>query len=193
MSHVVLYVLIRTDMSHEIETKILDIKPRKIIAHLNALGAKKVAKNRLVVDWYRLRGMKEGKDPWYLRIRSYSDGTHEVTWKAHSAIARGVRRHKEINLTLEEPEKLADLFEQIGLEKYAHQEKDRTSYTFKRWRIDIDTYPKMPPFLEIEGKNEKQVHECIALLGLEKNRRWAEGERTLIQRIYKLDWYDMRF
>jgi hypothetical protein len=51
----------------------------------------------------------------------------------------------------------------------------------------------MPAFLEIEGKSEDEVKEAVALLGLENNRTWAEGERILIQKVYGLDWYDMRF
>ena len=180
-------------MAHEIETKVLDIDSRAVQARLRKLGAKKIRKTRLIVDWYRLVGTKEGRDEWYLRIRSYDGKTHEVTWEAKSKILGAARKHKEINFIVTEPEKLADLFKSIGLEKYAHQEKDRTSYTLKEWAIEIDDYPGMPPFLEIEGSSEQHVNECIKLLGLEKNRTWAEGERTLIQNIYKLDWYSMKF
>ncbi|MFZ2887050.1 MAG: CYTH domain-containing protein, partial [Minisyncoccia bacterium] len=150
-------------------------------------------KTRLVVDWFRPVGTKEGEDQWYLRIRSNSEGKHEVTWKAKSEIVGSVRKHKEINFNSEAPEKLADLFESIGLEKYAHQEKDRTSFTLKDWSFEIDDYPGMPPFLEIEGTSEEKVHEAITMLGLENNRTWAEGERKLIQNIYNLDWYSMKF
>lgn len=130
---------------------------------------------------------------WCLRIRSNSEGKHEVTWKAKSEILGTVRKHKEINFHIDEPEELSDLFEEIGLEKYAHQEKDRTSFTLKDWLFEIDDYPGMPPFMEIEGSSEEHVNEAIILLGLEKNRTWTEGERTLIQKVYGLDWYDMKF
>jgi adenylate cyclase class 2 len=88
---------------------------------------------------------------------------------------------------------LADLFEELGLEKYAHQEKDRTTFTFKDWQFDIDQYPKMPPFMEIEGKSEEHLKEAMQLLGLENNRTYAKGERTLIQEVFGLDWYNMKF
>jgi len=180
-------------MAHEIETKVLDIDARDIKVKLVSLGAKKIQDTRLIVDWYRPMGIKEGEDPWFLRIRSYSDGKHEVTWKAKSDILGTARRHKEINFNIGEPEKLGDLFEEIGLEKYAHQEKDRTSFTYKDWQFDIDQYPGMPAFLEIEGNSEEHVNEAIVLLGLAKNRTWAKGERILIQDTYNLDWYNMKF
>lgn len=180
-------------MAHEIETKVLDIDSAQIEKKLAELGATRIKKTRLAVDWFRVVGTKEGDDKWYLRIRSNSEGVHEVTWKAKSELLGVARKHKEINFNIAEPEKLADLFEGIGLEKYAHQEKDRTSYALKDWSIEIDDYPGMPPFLEIEGSSEEHVQEAIKLLGLESNRTWAEGERKLVQDIYNLDWYSMKF
>lgn len=180
-------------MAQEIETKVLDIDIENIKAKLVALGAEKSAENRLVVDWFRFKGEKSGEEQWFLRIRTYSDGRNEVTWKAKSDILGTARRHKEINFDIVEPEKLADLFEEIGLEKYAHQEKDRTSFTYKDWQFDIDQYPRMPAFVEIEGKSEEHVKEAMTLLGLENNRTWAKGERILIEEVYGLNWYDMKF
>jgi adenylate cyclase class 2 len=179
-------------MAHEIETKVLDIEAKAIEKKLAAMGAQKIQETVLRVDWYRTKGIAEGEDPWFLRIRSKSDGGHEVTWKAKSDILGTARKHKEINFAIAEPEKLADLFEQLGLEKYARQDKERISFVLKDWLFEIDHYPNMPPFLEIEGKSEAHVNEAIVLLGLEKNRTWAKGERILIQEIYGLDWYDMK-
>jgi len=180
-------------MAHEIETKVLGIEVKKVKKKLILLGAKKTQETRLIVDWYRIKGIKEGEDPWFLRIRSNSAGKYEVTWKAKSDILGVARKHKEINFLIAEPEKLADLFEELGLEKYAHQEKDRTSFSLKNWAFDIDQYPKMPAYLEIEGNSEENVNEAIKILGLGKNKTWAKGERILIQDTYGLDWYNMKF
>ncbi len=180
-------------MAYEIETKVLDIDADAIKEGLIALGAVKKQETRLLVDWYQVAGTKEGSEDWFLRIRSNSEGKHEVTWKAKSSIIGVGRKHKEINFLITEPEKLADLFLELGLEKYAHQEKDRTSLALKDWLIEIDQYPNMPPFLEIEGKDEDHLKEAIKLLGLENNRTWAKGERILIQEVYGLDWYNMKF
>ncbi len=180
-------------MAHEIETKVLDINPDAIKEKLLSIGAEKIQETKLIVDWYRIKGVKEGEDPWFLRIRSNSEGVHEVTWKAKSDIIGTARKHKEINFVISEPEKLSDLFEELGLEKYAHQEKQRTSFIYQNWQFDIDQYPHMPAYLEIEGTSEESVNEAINLLGLENNRTWAKGERILIQDIYRLDWYSMSF
>lgn len=180
-------------MAHEIETKVLDIDSEKIKSELIKLGAKETKDTKLVVDWYRPAGIKEGEDPWFLRIRTNSEGVNEVTWKAKSDILGQVRKHKEINFKIEEPEKLDDLFEELNLEKYAHQEKKRISFEYEDWIFEIDLYPGMPAFLEIEGNGEEHIIEAMKLLGIENNRTWNDGERTLIQDVYGLDWYDMKF
>ena len=178
---------------HEIETKVLDIDKEEITKKVISVGGKKTGETRLNVNWYRLRGTKEGDEQWFLRIRSNSEGKHEATWKAKSEILGIARKHKEINLNVEEPEKLGLIFEEIGLEKYAHQEKDRTSLTLKNCLLEIDEYPGMPAFLEIEGDSEENIKEIMKLLNLEKNKTWEKGERILIQEMYGLDWYQMRF
>lgn len=180
-------------MAHEIETKVLDIDSEKIEKELLILGANKKKDTKLVVDWYRPIGTKEGEDAWFLRIRTNSEGGNEVTWKAKSDIIGKVRKHKEINFSISEPEKLDDLFEELGLEKYAHQEKKRTSFEYKDWIFEIDLYPNMPAFLEIEGNSEEHIVEAMKLLSIENNRTWTDGERTLIQDVYGLDWYNMKF
>ncbi len=180
-------------MAHEVETKVLDIEPDRITAKLLSLGALKNKEVKLMVDWYRPKGVGEGEDPWFLRIRSDSEGGHEVTWKAKSDLTGISRKHKEINFLISEPEKLADLFEELGLEKYAHQDKYRTSFSLRDWQLDIDQYPGAPAFLEIEGLNDEHLKEGLKLLGLESNRTWAKGERLLIQEVYGLNWYDMKF
>lgn len=180
-------------MAQEIETKVLNIDAKDIKQKLLSFGANKTQETRLIVDWYRIKGIKEGEDPWFLRIRSNSEGKCEVTWKAKSDILGTARKHKEINFNIQEPEKLSDLFEELGLEKYAHQEKDRTSFSYKDWRFDIDQYPKMPAYLEIEGVSEEHVNQAIKLIGLDSSPTWAKGERILIQDTYGLDWYKMNF
>jgi adenylate cyclase class 2 len=175
------------------EVKVLEVDVEALRQKLTTLGAKKIQETRLVVDWYRLIGVKEGEDNWFLRIRSKANGKHEVTWKAKSDLIGIVRRHKEINFEIAEPEQLADLFCEIGLEKYAHQEKDRLSFDYKDWKFDIDQYPGMPAYLEIEGKSEESIKEAIKLLDLGNNKTWAKGERILIQDTYGLDWYNMKF
>ena len=53
--------------------------------------------------------------------------------------------------------KAGNMFLEFGMELYAHQEKYRVSFSYKDWRFDLDQYPGMPAYLEIEGKNEDGI------------------------------------
>jgi predicted adenylyl cyclase CyaB len=178
-------------MAKELETKVLDVNEKKIISRLKSVGAKKVLKTKLRVYWFNIKGKKTYD--WYLRIRRYSDGKNEVTWKGKSIVHGVSRSHKEINFSIESFEKIFDLFLEMGLENYAFQEKYRTSWEYKEWHFDLDRYPGMNPYLEIEAPSEKLVQEAIRLLKLNSHETWNEGEKTLIEGKYKLNWHKMQF
>ncbi len=180
-------------MNYEVETKVLDVDGKDISSRLDVLGAKKILDTKYIVDWFRTKGSAEGDDQWYLRIRTDSAGRSELAWKGLSEVLGDSRKHREINLALEKPDEVADLLLEIGLEKYAHQEKYRTSWVLKDWRFDLDTYPDMPPYLEIEGKDEAHIQQALMLLELQKHKKDTTGERILIQEQYGLDWYNMSF
>lgn len=178
---------------HEIETKVLEVDVNSIIEKLNNLGAEKIQEATLTVDWFSLPGVSKDKQPWFLRARSYSTGKVEVTWKGELETLGTSRKVKEINIGVEDHEKMKMLFEAIGLVAYAHQEKKRVSWRLDNVQFDIDTYPKMQPYLEIEAESENKINEMIKKLNLEKKETWNDGERTLIEERYKLNWSDMRF
>ena len=179
---------------HEIETKILDIDVKEIKKKLNSLDAKEIQNTRLVVDWYGPKGLThEGDDPWYLRVRTTSDGKSEVSWKSLPKITGNTRHSDEINFNINDAVLTGKLLENIDLEHYAHQEKDRVSFTLKDWNFDLDQYPGMPAYLEIEGKSHEHVQEAIKLLNLENYKSIGEGERVLIKKEYRLNWFNMRF
>ena len=61
------------------------------------------------------------------------------------------------------------------------------------WQFDLDQYPNMPAYLEIEGKHEEHIQEILKKLGLEGHEYSLEGERILIEKKYGLNWNEMRF
>ena len=79
------------------------------------------------------------------------------------------------------------------VQKRIGKTKSDTSFKYKDWQFDIDQYPEMPAYLEIEGVSDEHVREAMRLLGIENNATWAKGERILIQDTYGLDWYHMNF
>jgi len=63
----------------------------------------------------------------------------------------------------------------------------------ENWNFDLDQYPGMPAYLEIEGNSENHINEAIKLLELQDYEALSEGETKLIKEKYGLNWNDMRF
>lgn len=177
----------------EIETKVLEINKEEVIKKIISLGGMQTQDIRLFVDWYSLPGIEGNNHPWYLRVRRTSDGRSEVSFKSLPTIVGNTRQSKEINVDVSDDKKAKELLDAIGLICYAHQEKDRTSFVLKEWNFDVDTYPAMPAYLEIEGTSEEHIKEAILLLDLESHLSISEGERKLIEEKYGLNWSNMYF
>lgn len=178
---------------HEIETKILEIDTDSVVNKLIELGANKIKETRLIVDWYCTKEAIENGHPWYLRVRSASDGKSEITWKSLETFVGNTRQSKEVNVDVSDFNSAKLILEAIGLVHYAHQEKDRISFTHQGWNFDLDQYPGMPAYLEIEGISEDHVAEAIGLLELQSHEALSQGETKLIRERYGLDWNNMRF
>jgi len=179
---------------HEIETKVLEVDKKEIEKKLKILKAKKISEDMLIVDWYGPKGLThKGDDPYFLRVRSYSTGKIEVTCKWNKKTTSNAVQYDEVNVLVDNHNKTKSLFESIGLENYAHQEKKRVSWKLGNVQFDLDTYPEMPAYLEIEAESEKEIKKMIKKFDLGNYETWNDGERTLIEGKYKLNWSDMRF
>ncbi|MET8682378.1 hypothetical protein ABZW18_33645 [Streptomyces sp. NPDC004647] len=57
----------------------------------------------------------------------------------------------------------------MGFEAKAYQENHRTSYLLDNVRLEIDSWPLIPPYLEIEGDSVDEVRKTADLLGIAPN------------------------
>lgn len=58
------------------------------------------------------------------------------------------------------------ILESIGLSKRSYQEKIRYSYTYKDAEVEIDIWPLLKPYLEIECDDDDLINEIIKKLNL---------------------------
>jgi adenylate cyclase class 2 len=177
----------------EIETKVLEVSREGVAQKLRALKAIETQNTRLVVDWYSSADVVGNNHPWYLRVRSFGVEKAEISWKSLPTIVGNTRHSDEITVPVSDFQTAKSILDALGLKNYAHQEKDRLSFQYQDWNFDIDQYPNMPCYLEIEGTSHQHVNEAIKLLNLETHESISEGERRLIEEKYKLNWSDMRF
>lgn len=139
-----------TDVSHLPKEKILEI--------VNSDAMIKLFENNLINPnkWLRLR---QSNDKVELTVK-------HVFEKEESSIQKVLET--EINVSSLSEANL--LLESVGLARRNYQEKIRKSYTYKNAEIEIDIWPMLEPYMEIECDEEETINELINLLELNENR-----------------------
>lgn len=178
----------------EVERKVLEVSVEEIKTKLLALNAKETQNTKMVIDWFGPKGLTHnGDDPWYLRIRKFGDDYSEISWKSLPVFVGNTRQSEEVTVEVKNSNVAKDLLKGLNFENYAHQEKIRNSFVLEDWIFDLDQYPGMPPYLEIEGKDHIHVDKAVKMLGLENHIQISEGEKKLIEEKYGLNWRNMSF
>ena len=53
--------------------------------------------------------------------------------------------------------------------------------------VDIDTWPKIPTYLEIEGISEEEVYNTLELIGIPREKTTALDVQSIYREIYNID------
>ncbi len=147
----------------EIELKILNINPQEIEKSLLAMGAKKEGPVLVIDKTFDFHNHILSKKNHGLRLRQMGENFF-VTYKG------GVQKGKVANIIEETETTVGDvqIFEKIltklGMRCYKHREKKRTSYILPNIRCEVDEYPGIPPYLEIEAP-QKDIVRIVEKLG----------------------------
>jgi adenylate cyclase class 2 len=147
-------------MGKEFETKVLDIDVKEIERKLRKLGAKpekEVLMRRWVFD------IDLSRDEW---IRLRDDGhKNTITYKCKTG--QGISETEEIEVEVSDFEETAKILSKLKFKDTYYQENRRKAFMLKGIEFTIDTWPKIPKYLEVESSSEKKVREGLKLLGLE--------------------------
>ena len=155
----------------EIEVKFLNINKDGLEKKLAALGATKAGEyfyRRRVFDYPDYRLNSAGA---WLRLRDEGD---KVTLSFKQRL--GTTSHdgssndsgmQEIEVVVSDFDKTAELILALGFVEKFYQENKRTRWVKSGIEFDIDTWPELEPYLEIEAQSWEKVDEAIALLGLD--------------------------
>ena len=73
----------------------------------------------------------------------------------------------EVEVVVSDFERTALMLEKIGLKQKFYEENRRVRWTKGEVEFDIDYWPELKPYLEIEAKSWEQVDAAIAELGLD--------------------------
>jgi adenylate cyclase, class 2 len=161
----------------EIEVKILEINKAEIIKKLEKFGVKKIAQEKQKSYFFDFPDCRLRKEKRSLRLRSFGDKIFVTSKKAVSS--EGVKIEDELEFDVSSIGETEKIFLAIGLEKKDVVECVRTKFKIDDVSFEIDEYPGVPCFMEIEAPLEKQVHEWVEKLDLDKSKVRAWGGREL--------------
>lgn len=168
----------------EIELKILELPKRAFLQKMRDIGAKKIHSVLMRVRYFDFPDNRIQKARDLLRVRELSSigraGGHqnartEVVYKTYRGIKDGCKHFDECEFEIEGAKGFAaasEFLQHLGFAQTLYYEKKRTLFAHKKWKFEFDEHPKIPPFLEIEAKNARDIHAIIKKLG------WREYECT---------------
>jgi adenylate cyclase class 2 len=157
----------------EIEVKFLNIEPDSLENKLENLGAKKQFDRiyrRSVYDYPDLR--LNNQSAW-VRVRDEGD---KITMGFKQRLSpSGLGNDagmKEVEIVVSSFDFACEFLKSIGLKRKFYEENRRIRYIYEEIEFDIDFWPLLNPYLEIEAQSWEEIDRGIKLLGLgEKNKK----------------------
>lgn len=159
----------------EFEYKFINIDLDSIIKKLEELGA--VFKFDTVYKIYNHDRIEWRPFQGRLRLR---EGNGKVTMAYKAKQEDGF--DSEVEFEIEDIEKAHELVNAIGIPLKRFEQKRRISYELDGVSIDIDFWPDIDPYIEIEADSEDEIRTIVEKLGLD----FSEGLKLNSAEIYKL-------
>lgn len=169
--------------NREIEVRFLDINSKQIIFILKKLKAENLGESLIrEIIFYdnKLLWRKQNK---FVRLRKVKNKLF-LTYKHHQK--ETVDGALEIELEVNNFDKAKTFLENLGLISFREQEKKRHSFKLDDTIIDIDTWPSIPTYLEIEGRLKKDLKETARKIGLDWSKGTFLDARRIIEQHYKV-------
>lgn len=165
-------------MQAEIETRFLEINKDEFIKKLALLGATDNGEEKLEeIIFYDKDLSWKGKGK-FVRLRK-TKGKVKLTYKNNTH--QTVDSAQEIELEVSDLEKCAELFNNIGLKAIRQIEKYRHTFNLGDVTIDIDTWPKIPTYIEVEGPSVESLKNICSQLGIDWEKRFDGDAREVFK------------
>lgn len=150
-------------MHTEYEVRVLEIDQKVIEQKLKDLGAEFKWDNvqrRYVYDFIpRIDGK-------WIRLRTNGDKT---TLTIKNLVSSKIDGTQELEIEVDNFDRTNLILKELGYEAKGYQENRRIQYMLNGVEIDIDFWPMIPTYLEIEGPSEEAVYNTLEALGFDKS------------------------
>jgi adenylate cyclase, class 2 len=184
-------------METELEAKWLNIKANEIRASLERIGAKLIAPERMMIrrNFDYPDKHLETIGGW-VRVRNEGN---KITLSYKQLSDRTLHGTKEVSLVVDSFDAACIFLESIGLKQTSVQETKRESWELGSAQIEIDTWPWIPSFVEIEALNETELFDVASKLGLARAQALHGSVEIAYQSAYDVTeeeidgWEEIRF
>lgn len=146
-------------MPIEHEAKILVIDPGAMQRLILDKGGQKLGERfmrRYVYD------ITPGDQSKWIRLRDTGD---ETTLTVKQITGDAIDGTHEIEVGVDDFAATNALLNMLGFTAKSYQETKRTSFILDGAQVEIDTWPQIPPYLEIEAGSKDEVIRVAGLLG----------------------------
>lgn len=177
--------------NREIEVKFLEIDKSKLIAKLNSLGAEDKGESHVAEMIFYDKDMKwRDEKNKFLRLRKTKDDS-TLTYKHQ--LADTVDGTLELEVKVSDYDTTKEILVASGLVLYRHQEKIRHKFLIDDIVVDIDTWPKVPTYAELEGPSEKSLQVVASKLEFEWNKAEFGTARFVIEKHYGIPVSNLKY
>lgn len=166
-------------MNTEFEAKFYPVEKDEVRACLKAAGAELAKPERLMRIVLFQNIDNPGMKVHYLRVRDEGD---KITFsaKVHAREGEELSAQKEAQTTVADLDSTVAILEGAGLITKAEQEKYRETWHLDECEVEIDSWPDIEPYIEIEGPSEAAVKSVAEKLGFD----WGNKIVTSVTEIY---------
>ena len=167
-------------MNIEIEERVLEVNIDDIIKNLEELKAIKKG------EWHQRRYVYDfnpKRENEWIRLRHNGEKS-TLTYK--NIENNSISGTKELEIEVSNFEETNQMLNILGYKSKAYQENKRIRYILDNVEIDIDSWPLIPTYVEVEGSSESEVLETLTLLNIDGNVTTLDVE-SIYREIYGID------
>ena len=174
----------------ETEVRFLDVDKVALLKQLTALGAKDHGEVLLEEIIFYDPGQTWRQQGKVVRLRKNKSKT-QLAFKHHTQ--QTIDGAIEVEFEVSDLDKAAVFLEHIGLKAFRCQEKRRHTFRLGNMTIDIDTWPRIPTYVELEGDSEVALRKLAAQLGLDWSKAVYDNALRVIELHYNIPVGTMRW
>ena len=175
-------------MKIEIETRFLNIDKKSLIGKLQELGAKDYGERMLKDIIFDDKDLKSLENDTLVRLRKDGD---KITLTHKSNPKNSIDTAKEIEFAVSDFDDAKLFMEAVGMIAWRIVEKYRHTFTLDGATLDIDTWPKIPPYVELEGDSIEELRALASKLGFDWDKRFDKNPRYVFGE-YGIDFDNIR-